>query len=132
MIVQNREGKHTEEHRNRMFISQITYEGFAITVHSTLELVPYLLEVGFEYVLTERFCQDPLEEHFGDQRKLGGRAQNPDVYAIGNQTQNLRVQKQVTCQTGNTRGRYDHRRTHEDYSNEKCPPRKKAKKVSII
>ena len=36
-----------------------------------------------EFVLTERFCQDPVEEYFGNQRKLGRRSDNPDIHQFG-------------------------------------------------
>ena len=48
-----------------MFISWQTYEGIKITVHSTIEIVKYLLSKGLSYVLTERLCQHPLEHYFG-------------------------------------------------------------------
>ena len=44
-----------------MFISSQTYEGLKITVHSVIELVKFLIMHKVSYVLTERFCQDPLE-----------------------------------------------------------------------
>ena len=62
--IQSRVGEFTQTDRNRMFISANTYTGIEMTIRSTLELVPYLLNSGFDFVLTERFCQDCLEEHF--------------------------------------------------------------------
>ena len=47
-----------------MFISSQTYEGLKITVHSVIELVTFLIMHKVSYVLTERFCQDPLENYF--------------------------------------------------------------------
>ena len=44
-----------------------------------LTCVKFLLGEGMEYVLLERFCQDVLEEYFGNQRKLGVRNDNPDI-----------------------------------------------------
>ena len=39
-------------------------------VNSMVELIPFLLKViGVKYVLTEKFCQDPLESFFGKQRQ---------------------------------------------------------------
>ena len=49
----------------RMFISWQTCEGLHITVYSFKEVVKYLLENGVEYVLSERFRQDDLENYFG-------------------------------------------------------------------
>ena len=36
-----------------------------------------------EFILTERFCQDLLEEYIGNQRKIGGRSENPDIFQFG-------------------------------------------------
>ena len=60
-----------------MFISWQTYEGFKITVNAVIEIRKFLLQEGIEYVLTEPFCQDSVEEYFGSQRKLGRRNDNP-------------------------------------------------------
>ena len=38
---------------------------------------------GVEFVLTERFCQDEIEEYFGSQRQLGRRSNNPDLQIFG-------------------------------------------------
>ena len=57
-----------------MFLSWQTYEGFNNTVHSAIECTKFLLQKGMEFVLTECFCQDPVEEYFGNERKLMGGA----------------------------------------------------------
>ena len=46
-----------------MFLSWQTYEGLQISAYSVVEATKFLLNEGMEYVLTERFCQDPLEEY---------------------------------------------------------------------
>ena len=56
-----------------------------------------------EYVLTERFCQDPVEEYFGDQSR---RCDNPDLRAFGYNDNTIRIQRHVSLDTGNTRGRH--------------------------
>ena len=63
--VDNRPGNFTQNARNRMFLSWQTYEGYQISVQSAVEVTRFLLQEGFEFVLTERFCQDPVEEYFG-------------------------------------------------------------------
>lgn len=35
-----------------------------MTAHSAIEATKFLLQEGTEFVLTERFCQDPVEEYF--------------------------------------------------------------------
>ena len=46
---------------SNMFSSWQTFEGLKITVHSIIEAVKFLLQHHVKYVLTEKFCQDPLE-----------------------------------------------------------------------
>ena len=56
-----------------MFISSQTYEGLKITVHSDIEFVNFLIMYKVSYMLTEIFCQYPLEDYFGKQRSSGTR-----------------------------------------------------------
>ena len=48
-----------------MFLSMQTYNGLEMTVKSAIAITKFLLSEGFEFVLTERFCQDDVEEYFG-------------------------------------------------------------------
>lgn len=123
-----RPGNFTKNARARMFLPRQTYEGFKITVYSVNEATKFLLSEGMEYVLTERFCQDPVEEYFGNQRKLGRRNDNPDVYSFGYNDNSIRIQRTVSCQSGNTRGRKDKRRAWVNVTNDPLPARKKPKK----
>ena len=87
-----------------MFLSSQTYEGVKITVHSVIELVKFLIIHKVSYVLTERFCQDPLENYFGKQRSSGARKDNPSLYDFGyngNTIRNQKVFKPIA--TGNVR-----------------------------
>ena len=47
----------------RANISAQTYEGLRIAVYSHIEVIKFLLAEGFQYVLTERFMQDVLEDY---------------------------------------------------------------------
>ena len=85
-----------------MFISRQTFEGLYITVYSIVAAVKELLSSGAEYVFSERFCQDPLEEYFGDQKKLGKRSDNPDIVQFGYNSNTIRIQKQVARTSRNT------------------------------
>ena len=66
-----RPGNFMDNAKASMFISWQTYEGIKITVtfsvHSSIELIRYLLQHNIPYVLPGRFCQDPLENYFGRQ-----------------------------------------------------------------
>lgn len=70
--TETRQGNFTQNARARMFLSWQTYEGYKITVHSVIEATKFLLQEGM-FVLTEHFCQDPVEENFVKQRKIGQR-----------------------------------------------------------
>ena len=59
-----------------MFISWQAHEALIITTNSSIDLIKYLLDHQVKYVLTERFCQDPLENYFGRQRSIGQRRDN--------------------------------------------------------
>lgn len=108
-----------------MFLSWQTHEGFKITTHSVIEATKLLLNEGMEFVLTERFCQDALEEYFGNQRKLGKRCDNPDIRMFGYNEKSLGIQRSVSIQSGNTKGRKDKRRAWENVSNDPVPKRGK-------
>ena len=86
-----------------MFISKQTYNGLIISCKSLIGCRKFLLDEGAEYILSERFCQDILEEYFGNQRKLGMRNENPDINQFGYNANTLRIQCNVSCTSGNTR-----------------------------
>jgi len=92
--IENRPGKFDKTAQNKMFISQQTHEGLKITVHSIVGCVKFLLQNNIcKYVLTERFCQDPLENYFGRQRSLGARKDNPTLRDVGFNDNTIRNQK---------------------------------------
>ena len=58
-----------------------------------VELTTNLLTVpGVACVLSEKFCQNPLDSFFGKQRAQGGRSDNPDAKQFCDSTVSLRVQ----------------------------------------
>lgn len=62
--IESREGNFSRKDKTNMFIPEQTFEGLQITTYSLIESVKFLLKQGLTYVLTERFCQDPVEEFF--------------------------------------------------------------------
>ena len=87
-----------------MFISWQTYEGLQITVHSFKEVCKFLLQNGVKYVLSERFCQDDLENYFGRQRTIGHRHDNPTVRDVGYNDNLIKTQFSVRPIAGNVHG----------------------------
>ena len=71
---------------------------------SLKEVIPYLLRNGFNYVLSEKFCQDHSEKYFGFQRAIACRKCNPTVYDTGYNDNTIKTQYSVKPQTGNVRG----------------------------
>ena len=81
--TQSRQGDFSPDDRSRMFMSNQTFNGLRMTATSVIALTKFLLGEGFEFVLTERFCQDDLEEYFGYQRAQGRRSDNPSAAEFG-------------------------------------------------
>lgn len=125
--TENRPGNFSQNARARMFLSWQTYEGFQLTVQSTIESTKFLLQEGMEYVLTERFYQDPAEEFFGKHRQLGRRSDNPDISQFGHNSNTIRIERSISCQSGNTRGRKDKKRAWVQVTDEKLLCQKKLK-----
>ena len=107
-----------------MFISWQTFEGLKITVHSIIEAVKFLLQHHVKYVLTERFCQDPLENYFGQQRAIGARKDNSSVRVFGFNDNSIRNQKIFRPIAGNICGQDI---GIVDFTNERLPCRQKPK-----
>jgi len=124
--TETRPGDFTQNAKAGMFLSWQTYEGFEITVHSAIEATKFLVQEDMEYVLTEHFCQDPVEEYLGTQRKLG-RSDNRDIRQFGYNSNTIRIQRSVSSQSGNTRGRKDRKRAWEQVTDDKWPCKKKLK-----
>ena len=83
--------------RKRLCLSSETLEGLSITgrfmqnkkifgsiinlytVNSFCALAPILIKKTGHYILSEVFCQDPIERYFSKQRHRGGGNENPTV-----------------------------------------------------
>ena len=101
--IDERPGQFTPNAKANMFISRQTFEGMKLTVHSSIELIQYLLNEGLPYVLTEKFCQDPLENCFGRQRAMGHRKDNPSLRDFGYNDNTIRTTKLFKPIAGNCR-----------------------------
>ncbi|KAK6168333.1 hypothetical protein SNE40_020890 [Patella caerulea] len=95
--VDNRQGFNKTE-TSKMFLSYQTYKGLVITTKAVVEATKYLIQHGVNFVLTNKFCQDPVEEHFGRHRALGRQSDNPTVYEFGYQEYKLRLQRSLALQ----------------------------------
>ncbi len=124
--IDARPGQYSDHDRGNMFISWQTYEGLKITVHSSIELVQFLLRQGVPYVLTERFCQDPLENYFGRQRSMGHRKDNPSLRDVGYNDNTIRTTKLFQPIAGNCRSE-DPTIAKIDVETVPCRPRSKKK-----
>ena len=80
--ILQRPGNFTVSAREKMFISRQAHEGIKITCYSVIEATKYLLKKGFQFVLTESFCQDVLEKNFGRQRGIGQRTTIQQFFSI--------------------------------------------------
>ena len=85
---------------------------FLVSVRSFIELARILItENPKNFILSEKFSQDPLEQHFGKHRKKGGCSENPMLHAFKQQEVALGVINSdlISDFTGNTKGRPDNR-----------------------
>ena len=48
----------------------LSFNKLTVSVKSVIEATQYFLSRGVNYVLTQAFCQDPLEEHFSMHRAM--------------------------------------------------------------
>ena len=101
-----RQGNVTQNDKSNMFISCQSYEGLQVTVHSFKEVCKFLLEQGISYILSERFCQDDLENYFGRQRAIGHRRDNPTVRDAGYNDNTMKSQYSVRPIAGNVRANF--------------------------
>ena len=92
---------YTANAETNMFISLQTYEGIQITVHSFKKVCKFLLEHSVPYILSERFCQDDLENYFGRHRVIGNRRDNPSVRDVGYNDNTVTSQYSVQSIVGN-------------------------------
>ena len=77
-----------------ILISWQTYEGSKISVdYQIIEATQFLLWHQIKYALTERFCQDPLENWFARQRSLGSKKNNSGMFDFGYNNNATRNQK---------------------------------------
>ena len=80
---------------------------FSLSVNSFVNLAKEVLDIdGVQFLLSERFSQDPLEEHFGRHRRRGGCNDNPSLVEYGRQEISINVMKSTMMRDirGNTRG----------------------------
>ena len=91
--VQQYQGNSTKDTGQKLFISWQTCKGLKIRVNQMIEATQFLLWHQVKYVLTECFCQYPLENWFGRQRSLESRKDNPSMVAFGYNNDAIKNQK---------------------------------------
>ena len=87
-----------------------------------MELVKYIFTIpGVKLFLSERLCQDPLENYFGCQRQRGGRHENPNV-------SDYQVLKVINSVCGSiSKGNYRGKKQSIDIEQESRPLKKRCK-----
>ena len=71
--------QYSYEAKAKIFISHQTHEGLVMTCTSIVEVIKFLLaEVCLMHLLID-FFQDPVQEYFSAQRKIGRLSVNPDA-----------------------------------------------------
>lgn len=98
--------EHWMEIVNYMHYIYINLFHFLVSVHSFIELAKTLLEEGAEFILSEKFSQDPIEEYFGKQRMRLGCNENPNLNQYNFNALAINVAGDNLIRSdGNTRGK---------------------------
>ncbi|CAB4010182.1 Transposable element P transposase, partial [Paramuricea clavata] len=128
--TESREGAFTDDDRGRMFLIIQTFKGLTMTVKSAIAITKCLLSEGFEFVLTERFCQDDVEEYFGYQRAQGRRSDNPSAAEFGYNDLRIATLRDVAPQSieGNVSGRHSGKKSRWCNVSDEPLPKKNTKK----
>ena len=103
-----------------------------MTVTLAIAVTKFLLSEGFEFVLTERFCQDNVEEYF--QRAQGRRTDNPTAAEFGYNDLRIATLRDIAPQSvqGNVAGRHSgSRRKWCGVSDEPLPKKKHQQEEKI-
>ncbi|XP_078489093.1 uncharacterized protein LOC144746139 [Ciona intestinalis] len=111
----------TKLQRQKMFISNQTFQALVSTVNAMVGLIRNLLQMGVSMVCTRRINQDVLEHYFGQQRSIGRRSENPDVAQFLANDRIIAVQRELK----NIRGSNVRMEEWKTVSNEPLPKRKK-------
>ena len=82
-IEERNYANYSDNAKSKMFISWQSYEGLQITDFSFKEVCKFLLQQGIPYILSERFCQDDLENYSRKQHAIGRSCDNPTVCDFG-------------------------------------------------
>ena len=120
-----RPGNFDENVKARMFISKQTYEGIQISTYAMISVVKFLLSKGMSFVLTNRFCQDPVEQYFGKQRSFGRRSDNPTVQSFGFGDNKIRIQRSNLQVEGNCEGSSSKGKSWRNVDNDPLAKRKR-------
>ena len=113
-------GDFIQNPRSKMFVSLQTNGGIQITVRSTVETVKFFLQNSSKFILTERLCQDPVEEFFGIQRQLGRTNDNP-IAKFGSNDNTIRIQRDVSFISRNMKAKYNKGNSETELSGETIP-----------
>ena len=127
--VDHRQGVFSKSEKAAMQLSHQTLEGLEITVKAVVECIKFCLNEGMPYVLTERFNQDPVEQHFGIHRIKGGCNNNPTLEEFNNSMVRIRTagSQALAPLHGNTKRRLDHQ--HREIDDSSLP--KRARRTTV-
>lgn len=86
-----------------MLISWQNHETLIIRTRSSIDSIKYLLNHQVKFVLTEHFCQDPLENYFGRQKSIRRRRVNSNLRTFRSQDNAIYSSKTFRFISGNSR-----------------------------
>ena len=103
------------------------------TVNALIEVAKFLLSEGCEFVLSERFCQYPLEKYFQHQKARDRFSDNPTLQAFGYNDLTIAAQhNSAPIIRGNVSGHHDGKKSKwYTVCTEPLPKRKQTKQKKL-
>ena len=121
--IENRGYTFSLNAQSKMFISWQTFEGFKITTNVIAEVTKFLLSEGVLFVLRKGFAKMKSRNTLVTRDNLVG-VLNPDLQMFEYNDNTIRIQKNVSCTSGNTRRRYGKRKNWVNTDNTPVSKRK--------
>ena len=124
--IENEELDMEPKERAKTILSYQTLQGIETTIWGFTGAVKYLLQKGARFVMARAFSQDPLEQHFSQQREKGGGNTNPNVQMFQRNQVNIAIAGQL--KTRRRKANIEDDLTPSDVSAEPLPKRQRKQK----
>lgn len=119
----------TQAERSSRILSKQTLNAWELICKAIPECIKFLLKEGTKYIMARVFCQDPLEQHFAQQRASQGRNQNPDEEQYLRNENSIHLQGKLKIKR---RGANTEQSSNVFFDDSPLPRKKKATRRSLM